>query len=127
MEQRRAPLSALPRGDDSARARSGEPVRRLRRNGKSHAPKSDGRRARSRQKYSADAQPARVPGMKGVTRGPARFRRSHSPGAVHAVLRRELRAALLNRYLQLFSALALAAGIAAVASAETEGAAPFFL
>ena len=65
--------------------------------------------------------------MKGVTRGPARFRRSHSPGAVHAVLRRELRAALLNRYLQLFSALALAAGIAAVASGETEGAAPFFL
>ena len=65
--------------------------------------------------------------MKGVTRGRGRFRHSHSPGAVHAVLRRELRAAFLNRYLQLFSALALAAGIAAVASAEAEGAAPFFL
>jgi ABC-2 type transport system permease protein/Cu-processing system permease protein len=44
-----------------------------------------------------------------------------------AIFRRELRAALLNRYLQVFSALAIAAGCAAVATAEAEGAATFFL
>jgi ABC-2 type transport system permease protein/Cu-processing system permease protein len=53
--------------------------------------------------------------------------RTNLGAALHAILRRELRAALLNRYLQIFSALALVGGIAAVATAETEAAAPFFL
>jgi hypothetical protein len=44
-----------------------------------------------------------------------------------AVLLREFRSALVNRYFQAFSVLALGAGLAAVALSETEGAAPFFL
>jgi ABC-type transport system involved in multi-copper enzyme maturation permease subunit len=46
---------------------------------------------------------------------------------LRAVLLREFRAARLNRYVQVFSALGLAGGIAAVSITETEGAAAFFL
>jgi ABC-type transport system involved in multi-copper enzyme maturation permease subunit len=62
-----------------------------------------------------------------ATRHATDSHRAHFLAAFSAVLRREFRAALLNRYLQLFSALALGGGIAAVATSETEGAAPFFL
>jgi ABC-2 type transport system permease protein/Cu-processing system permease protein len=44
-----------------------------------------------------------------------------------AIFRRELRAALLNRYLQVFSLLAIGAGLAAVATAESASAPLFFL
>jgi ABC-type transport system involved in multi-copper enzyme maturation permease subunit len=44
-----------------------------------------------------------------------------------AVLLREFRAALLNRYVQVFSLLALGGGISAVTASETAGAAAFFL
>ena len=46
---------------------------------------------------------------------------------LHAVLLREFRAALLNRYLQVFSVLALGGGIAAVTLSEETGAVAFFL
>jgi len=55
---------------------------------------------------------------------------SYAPSAlvpIRAVLLRELRAALLNRYVQVFSLLALGGGIAAVMLSEGEGAAAFFL
>lgn len=47
--------------------------------------------------------------------------------SLRAVLLREFRAALLNRYVQVFSALALSGGVAAVTLSETPGAAAFFL
>src|SRR5687768_2264601 len=53
-----------------------------------------------------------------------------APGAfapLRAVLLREFRAALLNRYVQVFSVLALGGGIAAVTLSEEAGAAAFFL
>src|SRR4030095_11700647 len=43
-------------------------------------------------------------------------------GAVSAVLLRELRSALVNRYLQVFSVLAVAAGLAGIAFSETANA-----
>ncbi len=46
---------------------------------------------------------------------------------IRAVLRRELRAALLNRYVQVFSLLALGGGMAAVTLSEGAGAPAFFL
>src|SRR6188768_1725216 len=46
---------------------------------------------------------------------------------LRAVLLREVRAALLNRYVQVFSVLALGGGIAAVTLSEEKGAAAFFL
>lgn len=46
---------------------------------------------------------------------------------LRAVLLREFRAALLNRYVQVFSVLALGGGIAAVTLSEEKGAAAFFL
>ncbi len=53
-----------------------------------------------------------------------------TPGAfapLRAVLLRELRSALLNRYFQVFSILALGGGIAAVTLSEEAGSVPFFL
>jgi len=55
---------------------------------------------------------------------------SYAPRAlvpICAVLLRELRASLLNRYVQVFSLLALGGGIAAVMLSEEDGAAAFFL
>ena len=46
---------------------------------------------------------------------------------LRAVLLREFRAALLNRYVQVFSVLALGGGIAGVTLSEEKGAAAFFL
>lgn len=46
---------------------------------------------------------------------------------LRAVLLREFRAALLNRYVQVFSVLALGGGIASVTVSEMPGAAPFFI
>jgi ABC-type transport system involved in multi-copper enzyme maturation permease subunit len=48
-------------------------------------------------------------------------------GVLLAVLLRETRAALVNRYLQVFSVLALCGGIAAVPMAEVQNAAAFLL
>lgn len=48
-------------------------------------------------------------------------------GIFSAVLRRELRAALVNRYFQVFSILALCAGVAAVTLSDVANAAVFFL
>lgn len=52
---------------------------------------------------------------------------SPSLSSLRAVLGRELRAAFLNRYLQVFAGLALAGGIMAVNAAETAQAAPVYL
>lgn len=60
----------------------------------------------------------------------ARFANAGVPHAfvpIRAVLLRELRASLLNRYVQVFSVLALTGGIAAVMLSEGEGVAAFFL
>ncbi len=48
-------------------------------------------------------------------------------GVLHAVLLRELRGAFVNRYFQVFSALALGGGVAAVALSEAPNAAAFFI
>src|SRR5438552_3950176 len=49
------------------------------------------------------------------------------PGALHAMFLRELHAALLNRYFQVFSALALLGGISAAVFAEDPNASAFFI
>src|SRR4051812_8984512 len=48
-------------------------------------------------------------------------------GPLHAMLWREFRAALLNRYVQIFSALALAGGVGAVMMSESPAAAGYFI
>jgi ABC-type transport system involved in multi-copper enzyme maturation permease subunit len=48
-------------------------------------------------------------------------------GTLRAVLLRELRGALVNRYFQVFSVLALGGGVAAVAFSEAANAAAFFI
>jgi ABC-type transport system involved in multi-copper enzyme maturation permease subunit len=48
-------------------------------------------------------------------------------GAMRALLLRELRGTLVNRYFQVFSALALGGGVAAVALSEAPEAAAFFI
>src|SRR4029434_5508857 len=57
----------------------------------------------------------------------ARMNAAFSIPPLRAVLLREFRAALVNRYVQVFSALGLVGGIATVSITETEGAAAFFL
>jgi ABC-2 type transport system permease protein/Cu-processing system permease protein len=53
--------------------------------------------------------------------------RSHTAGTLRAVLGRELHGALVNRYFQVFSALALSGGLAAVALSEAPNAPVFFI
>jgi ABC-type transport system involved in multi-copper enzyme maturation permease subunit len=48
-------------------------------------------------------------------------------GPLHAILAREFRAALINRYFQVFCALALFGGIAAIVFSEDESAIGFFI
>ena len=53
--------------------------------------------------------------------------RSLEPGTFRAVLLRELRGAIINRYFQVFSLLALAGGMAAVALSEAPNAPAFLI
>jgi hypothetical protein len=52
---------------------------------------------------------------------------SETLAPIYAILRREFRSARLNRYVQIFSVLALGGGIGAVTASESPGAAVFFL